>query len=75
MALASALGLAATWLGVLLAYDSYHWPPAGSDGWPVSFFIMALIFTGYLLSGPAGRLGERRAAGARISAVRTVAED
>jgi zinc/manganese transport system permease protein len=50
MALAALLGLASTWIGVLLAYDSYRWPPAG-DGWPVSFFVMALIFIAYLLSG------------------------
>jgi zinc/manganese transport system permease protein len=64
MAVAGAIGLAATWLGVLLAYDSYHWPPAG-DGWPVSFFVMALIFVGYLLSGLAdpGRRARRSAAG------------
>lgn len=75
MALASGLGLAATWLGVLLAYDSYHWPPAGTDGWPVSFFVMALIFLGYLASGPVARLRERRAAaGAGESAAATVAE-
>jgi zinc/manganese transport system permease protein len=50
MALAAVLGVVATWLGVLLAYDSYHWPPAG-DGWPVSFFVVALIFVAYLGSG------------------------
>ena len=55
MALAGGLGLAATWIGVLLAYDSYYWPPKG-DGWPVSFFVVALVFAAYLLSG----LGERR---------------
>ena len=50
MALAAAIGVAATWLGVLLAYDSYRWPPAG-DGWPVSFFVVVLIFVAYLGSG------------------------
>jgi zinc/manganese transport system permease protein len=74
MALAAALGLVSTWLGVLLAYDSYHWPPAGSDGWPVSFFIMALIFLGYLAGGPVGRLRERRATGASTVPATTVAE-
>jgi zinc/manganese transport system permease protein len=48
--LASALiGTAATWLGILLAYDSYYWPPHG-HGWPVSFFVVALVVVGYLLS-------------------------
>jgi zinc/manganese transport system permease protein len=42
-------GLAATWIGILLAYDSYYWPPYG-HGWPVSFFVVALVLTGYLLT-------------------------
>jgi zinc/manganese transport system permease protein len=44
---ASAIALAVSWLGVLLAYDSYYWPPRGR-GWPVSFFIVALVFACYL---------------------------
>jgi zinc/manganese transport system permease protein len=48
--LAAAIGIAAMWLGELLAYDSYYWPPAGT-GWPVSFFVVTLIFLAYLLSG------------------------
>ena len=47
-------GVAATWAGVLLAYDSYYWG-TGRQGLPVSFFIVAVIFTAYLLSGLAGR--------------------
>jgi zinc/manganese transport system permease protein len=46
---AAAIGVAATWLGILLAYDSYYWPPAGR-GWPVSFFVVTLIVGGYLVS-------------------------
>src|SRR5579863_10765595 len=34
---AAATGIAAMWLGILLAYDSYDWPPQ-QHGWPVSFF-------------------------------------
>jgi zinc/manganese transport system permease protein len=41
--------LAATWLGVLLAYDSFYWPPAGK-GWPVSFFVVVLVLVFYLLA-------------------------
>jgi zinc/manganese transport system permease protein len=41
------IGLAATWLGVLLAYDSFYWPPV-QHGWPVSFFVVTLIFVFYL---------------------------
>jgi zinc/manganese transport system permease protein len=52
------LGVAAVWLGIVLAYDSYQWPPKG-NGWPVSFFVVAIVFLIYLLSGlPAWR--ERR---------------
>ena len=47
---ASAIGIGAVWVGILLAYDSYHWPPH-EHGWPVSFFVVALIFLGYLASG------------------------
>jgi zinc/manganese transport system permease protein len=49
MAASAATGLAATWLGIVLAYDSYYWPPHG-HGWPVSFFVVALVLTGYLLT-------------------------
>ena len=49
MAAAALFGLAATWLGIVLAYDSYYWPPYG-HGWPVSFFVVALVLVGYLLS-------------------------
>jgi zinc/manganese transport system permease protein len=50
MATAMALGIGAVWLGIVLAYDSYHWPPH-EHGWPVSFFVVALVFLGYLASG------------------------
>jgi len=58
VAVAAGLGIAATWLGVLLAYDSYDWPPLHT-GWPVSFFVVALVFAEYLVCGLAG--GRRRA--------------
>lgn len=47
MIVAAASGLAATWIGVLLAYDSFYWPPHG-HGWPVSFFVVTLVLAGYL---------------------------
>jgi zinc/manganese transport system permease protein len=47
---AIALGIGAVWLGIVLAYDSYHWPPH-EHGWPVSFFVVALVFLSYLASG------------------------
>src|ERR1022692_3151824 len=58
LGLACVIGVLATWLGVLLAYDSYYW---GSShlGLPVSFFIVAVIFAAYLASALAAT---RRAA-------------
>ena len=44
-----AIGVAATWLGILLAYDSYYWPPV-QHGWPVSFLVVAVVFVFYLLA-------------------------
>src|ERR1700744_520606 len=49
MAASALTGLVATWLGIVLAYDSYSWPPRG-HGWPVSFFVVVLVLLGYLLS-------------------------
>jgi zinc/manganese transport system permease protein len=46
---AACIGVASVWLGIVLAYDSFYWPPAGR-GWPVSFFVVMLILAGYLLS-------------------------
>jgi zinc/manganese transport system permease protein len=63
MATAAAIGVGACWLGTLLAYDSYKWPPTG-DGWPVSFFVVALIFVVYLASG--ARRASRKTTTARI---------
>jgi len=47
IAIAAAVGMAATWLGIVLAYDSFYWPPRG-HGWPVSFFVVALVLMAYL---------------------------
>ena len=48
--LACVLGVSTTLLGILLAYDSSYWD-SSSQGLPVSFFIVAITFTGYLCSG------------------------
>ena len=53
MLAAASIGVAVMWLGIVLAYDSYEWPPAG-HGWPVSFFVVTLVFVLYLLSGRVG---------------------
>ena len=54
---AAAIGVAATWLGILLAYDSYDWS-ASHRAWPVSFFVVTLVFLAYLVVDVvAGRRG------------------
>jgi zinc/manganese transport system permease protein len=51
---AAFIAVASTWLGVVLAYDSFTWPPNHS-GWPVSFFIVTLIFLGFVAVQLTGR--------------------
>jgi zinc/manganese transport system permease protein len=48
--IAAVIGVSATWVGVLLAYDSYYWG-SSHNGYPVSFFIVVLSFLAYLSSG------------------------
>lgn len=50
LAAACAIGVGSTVVGVLLAYDSYSWG-SSHHGYPVSFFIVALVFVAYLVSG------------------------
>jgi zinc/manganese transport system permease protein len=52
IAIAAAIGVATTWLGLLLAYDSYYWP---HRGWPVSFFVVTLVLLVYLVARVARR--------------------
>jgi zinc/manganese transport system permease protein len=59
----AAIGLAATWLGILLAYDSFYWPPA-RRGWPVSFFVVVLVLVFYLLASVPQAWGRARRDGA-----------
>jgi zinc/manganese transport system permease protein len=63
---AAAIGVAVMWVGIVLAYDSYEWPPAG-HGWPVSFFVVTLTFITYLLSGVPAMLERRRSAVATVT--------
>jgi zinc/manganese transport system permease protein len=53
IAAAAAIAIAVCWLGILLAYDSYYWPPH-QHGWPVSFFIVVLVLIGYLAARALG---------------------
>jgi len=62
--LACVIGVAATWLGILLAYDSYYWG-SGQRGLPVSFCVVAVIFAAYLASGLPGARPARRGLAAR----------
>jgi zinc/manganese transport system permease protein len=54
VALAALIGLATTWGGILVSYDSYNW--TGGHPWPVSFCIVTLIFLAYV---GLGRLAPR----------------
>jgi len=47
--LASALGVIATWWGVVLAYDSYYWF-ASRRGLPVSFFVVMLVMVEFVVT-------------------------
>jgi zinc/manganese transport system permease protein len=48
--IAMIVGVVTTWLGILLAYDSYYWG-SSRQPLPVSFFIVAIDFVFYLGSG------------------------
>lgn len=62
---AVAVGVAATWGGILVAYDSYVW--TDGHGWPVSFCIVALIFVTYVVVAQIGFNGRPRSAQTRMS--------
>jgi zinc/manganese transport system permease protein len=59
MLTAAGIGIGAMWLGIVLAYNSYEWPPTG-HGWPISFFVVTIVFVLYLLSGLPERRHRRR---------------
>lgn len=58
MLAAAVIGIGCVWLGLLLAYDSYSWPPL-HRGWPASFFIVTLVLVAYLVAGLLGRRRQR----------------
>jgi zinc/manganese transport system permease protein len=47
IAAAGVIGVAAVWLGIVLAYDSYDWRPL-HHGWPASFFVVTLVLVAYI---------------------------
>ena len=53
VALAAAIGVGASWGGIALAYESYGW--GGRHGWPVSFFVVALVVVAYAAAGLVAR--------------------
>ncbi len=54
---ACAMGVGATSLGILLAYDSADWGSGASrDALPVSFWVVALVVACYLVSGLVARV-------------------
>jgi len=59
LAASAVVGVVATWVGILLAYDSYYWPPV-HRGWPVSFFIVTLVFVFYVIVDLATSMRRRR---------------
>jgi zinc/manganese transport system permease protein len=62
IAIAATLGIATTWLGIVLAYDSYSWG-SSQNGLPVSFFVVTIDVALYVGSGitlMAGRRLRRR---------------
>jgi zinc/manganese transport system permease protein len=63
MLAAGLIGIGATWLGIVLAYDSVSWPPVG-NGWPVSFFVVTIVLVLYLLAGVPAVWRARRGRGA-----------
>jgi zinc/manganese transport system permease protein len=56
--LAALIGMLAMWLGIVLSYDSYTWPPA-HHGWPVSFLVVAVVVLAYLAAGLCARVRTR----------------
>jgi zinc/manganese transport system permease protein len=56
---AAAIGVASTWLGCLVSYESYYWTGRAGN-WPVSFCIVALVFVAYLAARLVSHVRRRR---------------
>ncbi|WP_234124099.1 metal ABC transporter permease [Clostridium hydrogenum] len=70
MLLSAIIGVAAVWLGVILSYDSFYWPPEGK-GWAVSFFITILVILFYIIS----RIKEQLHKAKNIESERVIADE
>ncbi len=68
---AAAIGVGSTWMAIILAYDSYYWS-ASHSGWPVSFFVVSLIFVAYLVAELLSSVGSRLATHRDPSVSRTL---
>ncbi len=58
--IAAAIGVGSTWVAIILAYDSYYWSSSHA-AWPVSFFVVSVIFVTYLAVEPFSAIRSRRA--------------
>ena len=67
---AAAIGIGSTWVAIVLAYDSYYWSSSHA-AWPVSFFVVGVIFVTYLAVEILSSVRSRRAKYRRARSVRS----
>lgn len=65
MALSVLFGIAATWVGIVISYDSYYWMPS-QRGLPVSFCVVAVVVTEFAITSIAQHFINRHTAAAPI---------
>lgn len=70
MLLSAIIGVVTVWLGIILAYDSFYWPPVGR-GWSVSFFVSILVLLFYILA----RIKEQFSKVGNVEVGRMIAND
>jgi zinc/manganese transport system permease protein len=63
MMLASGIAIGSILAGLVLSYESYGWPPL-HHGWPVSFFVVAMIYLTYFAIDLVARRQRRKTQGA-----------
>jgi zinc/manganese transport system permease protein len=59
MALSAVFGVVATWVGIVLSYDSFYWLPS-HRGLPVSFCVVAVVVVEFACTSAAHQLMGRR---------------